>query len=111
MLYRKSLSYACAALALSVSAGSALAADLPPPPPPPVSVIEEEGSCMYASIGGSYIIHERPRVYKNSAGPWLTANALGEDLDDTKLLEMFEPFGTISSHKVASGEDGKAKGE
>ncbi|KAF0306631.1 Polyadenylate-binding protein 1 [Amphibalanus amphitrite] len=23
---------------------------------------------------------------------------------------MFEPFGTISSHKVASGEDGKAKG-
>ena len=35
----------------------------------------------------------------------------GEDLDDAKLLELFEPFGTISSHKVAAGEDGKAKGE
>ena len=88
MLNRKSLSYACAALALSVSAGGALAADLPPPPPPPVTVIEEEGSCMYASIGGSYVFHERPRVYKNSAvAPWLTANALGEDLDDTGAID------------------------
>ncbi|XP_037081802.1 polyadenylate-binding protein 4-like [Pollicipes pollicipes] len=34
----------------------------------------------------------------------------GDELDDEKLLELFQPFGTISSHKVAAGEDGKAKG-
>jgi len=34
----------------------------------------------------------------------------GEELDDTKLLELFEPFGTIASHTCASGDDGKSKG-
>ncbi|MEM7425658.1 MAG: acyloxyacyl hydrolase [Pseudomonadota bacterium] len=87
MLYRKSLSYACAVLALSVSAGSALAADLPPPPPPPVTVIEEEGSCFYVNVGASYVTHERPNVYKNAAGPWLSPNALGEDMNDTGAVD------------------------
>ncbi len=87
MLYRKSLSYACAAVALSVSAGSALAADLPPPPPPPVTVVEDEGSCFYVSVGASYVSHERPRVYKNAAGPWLSPNALGESLADTGAVD------------------------
>ncbi len=88
MLYRKSLNYACAVMALTVSAGSALAADLPPPPPPPVQVIEEGGSCFYANLGASYVVHERPRVYKNTAiVPWTGTNAIGERMDDTGSVD------------------------
>lgn len=34
----------------------------------------------------------------------------GEDFDDEKLKEMFEPFGKITSYKVMPREDGKSKG-
>uniref|UniRef100_T1GCU7 Polyadenylate-binding protein n=1 Tax=Megaselia scalaris TaxID=36166 RepID=T1GCU7_MEGSC len=34
----------------------------------------------------------------------------GEDMDDEKLREMFEPFGKITSHKVMTKDDGKSKG-
>lgn len=34
----------------------------------------------------------------------------GEDFDDEKLKELFEPFGKITSHKVMTKEDGKGKG-
>lgn len=34
----------------------------------------------------------------------------GEDFDDEKLKEMFEPFGKITSYKVMSKDDGKSKG-
>jgi len=34
----------------------------------------------------------------------------GEDFDDEKLKELFEPFGKITSYKVMSKEDGKSKG-
>ncbi len=89
MLYRKNISYACAVVALSVSAGSALAADLPPPPPPPVHIVQEEGSCFYASVGASYVTHERPRVYKNNViVPWAGSNAIGEKLSDTGAIDF-----------------------
>ncbi|XP_053966264.1 polyadenylate-binding protein [Anastrepha ludens] len=34
----------------------------------------------------------------------------GEDFDDEKLKELFEPFGKITSYKVMLKEDGKSKG-
>ncbi|XP_037915555.1 polyadenylate-binding protein isoform X2 [Hermetia illucens] len=34
----------------------------------------------------------------------------GEDFDDNKLQEMFEPYGKITSHKVMIKDDGKSKG-
>jgi len=34
----------------------------------------------------------------------------GEDFDDEKLKEMFEPYGKITSHKVMTKDDGKSKG-
>ena len=35
----------------------------------------------------------------------------GTELDEEKLKEMFEQFGTISSLKVVTGEDGSSKGK
>lgn len=87
MVNRIKLSCAAAVLALAVSGGTALAADLPPPPPPPVEVIASGDSCFYASVGGSYVTHERPRVYKNTAGPWGQPNAEGERFDDTGAID------------------------
>ncbi|NNF76727.1 MAG: porin family protein [Rhizobiales bacterium] len=86
MVNRIKLSCACAVLALAVSGGTSLAADLPPPPPPPVEVVEGD-SCFYVSAGGSYITHERPRVYKNTAGPWGQPNADNEDFTDTGAID------------------------
>ncbi len=86
MVNRIKLSCAAAVLALAVSGGTALAADLPPPPPPPVEVVESE-SCFYASVGGSYITHERPRVYKNTAVLPLGLNATGENFNDTGSID------------------------
>lgn len=34
----------------------------------------------------------------------------GEDMTDEKLREMFEKYGTITSHKVMSKDDGKSRG-
>jgi polyadenylate-binding protein len=34
----------------------------------------------------------------------------GEDMNDDKLREMFERYGTITSHKVMSKDDGKSRG-
>jgi polyadenylate-binding protein len=34
----------------------------------------------------------------------------GEDMTDDKLKEMFEKYGTITSHKVMSKDDGKSRG-
>jgi polyadenylate-binding protein len=34
----------------------------------------------------------------------------GEDMTDEKLKEMFEKYGTITSHKVMSKDDGKSRG-
>ncbi|XP_043285107.1 polyadenylate-binding protein [Venturia canescens] len=34
----------------------------------------------------------------------------GEDMSDEKLKEMFEKYGTITSHKVMSKDDGKSRG-
>lgn len=34
----------------------------------------------------------------------------GEEMNDEKLFEMFSKYGTITSHKVATGDDGKNKG-
>jgi len=35
---------------------------------------------------------------------------LADEISDEKLFELFAPFGKITSHKVAVGEDGKSKG-
>ncbi|KAF7997854.1 hypothetical protein HCN44_009252 [Aphidius gifuensis] len=34
----------------------------------------------------------------------------GEEMNDDKLKEMFEKFGTITSHKVVAKDDGKSRG-
>lgn len=88
MVNRIKLSCAAAVLALAVSGGTALAADLPPPPPPPVEVVESGDSCFYVSAGGSYVTHERPRVYKNTAVLPFGLNAIGETHDDTGAVDV-----------------------
>ncbi len=87
MVNRIKLSCAAAVLALAVSGGTALAADLPPPPPPPVEVVSSDDSCFYVSVGGSYVTHERPRVYKNTAGFGGQPNAEGERHGDTGSID------------------------
>ncbi len=88
MVNRIKLSCACAVLALAVSGGTAVAADLPPPPPPPVEVVERGDSCFYFSVGGGYVTHERPRVYKNTAVLPFGTNAVGEKFDDTGSIDV-----------------------
>lgn len=48
---------------------------------------------------------EKAKMYTN-----VYVKNFGEELNDEDLYKMFEPFGKITSHKVVTGEDGKAKG-
>ncbi|KAJ8683928.1 hypothetical protein QAD02_019720 [Eretmocerus hayati] len=48
---------------------------------------------------------ERAKLFTN-----VYVKNFGEDMDDDKLKEMFEKYGTITSHKVMSKDDGKSRG-
>lgn len=48
---------------------------------------------------------EKAKLYTN-----VYIKNFGEDMTDDKLKEMFEKYGTITSHKVMSKDDGKSRG-
>lgn len=84
MRVRARLTSCCAATALLMGAGQAVAADLPPEPPilvPPPVVEVAEPSCLYVRVDGGYAWHEEPEVTKNHG------IAFGEQDDETWFVE------------------------
>lgn len=50
-------------------------------------------------------LNEKAKLFTN-----VYVKNFGEDVDDEKLKEMFEPFGKITSYRVMTKDDGKSKG-
>lgn len=50
-------------------------------------------------------IGEKAKQFKN-----VYIKNFGDELDDDKLLELFQPYGEVKSHKVAVDEEGKSRG-
>lgn len=68
MNVRARLTSCCAATALLMGAGQAVAADYPAEPPiyvPPPQVELAEPSCLYVRVDGGYSWHDEPDVVKN----------------------------------------------
>lgn len=85
MRVRAKLISGCAATAMMLmSAGQAVAADLPPEPPvliPPPEVEVARPSCLYVRVDGGYSWHDEPEVTKNHG------IAFGEQDDETWFVE------------------------
>lgn len=50
-----------------------------------------------------------PRQERQKVKAYVYVKNFGEDMDDDKLRDMFEPFGKITSHKILVKDDGETK--